>query len=300
MNDDSLTAHIIRKLRMPRAVAGFASGALLSVAGTLLQALLRNPLADPYLLGVSGGAAVFALAAMLFALPNGWIPFAALTGAVIATLLVIGMAYGAFGKNRLYQPTGTTSRLLLTGATLATGWGALLILMLNSAPDQVLRGMVFWLAGDLSGTTYMTHSLPAVAGLLITLAASLALAPRLNVLLHGDTVATTLGIAVRSLRLRLYLIASFATAVAIMTAGTIGFVGLTAPHLMRLFCGNDQRTLLPAAALAGGILVMAADLAARTLVAPTQWPVGAMTALAGIPLFLWMLLKPRSQACHDL
>ncbi len=286
-DDASVAAQIIYTLRVPRATAGFASGALLALAGALLQALLRNPLADPYVLGISGGAASFALAAMMLSLSGAAIQSASFIGAVIAILLVLVVARRELW---LSESQHGSSRLLLTGVALAAGWGAIIMLLLTIAPERALRGMVFWLAGDLNG---VKHALPAVMTLTIALALSLPVAPQLNVLLHGETTARALGVAVTPLRLRLYLVASLATAVAVTTAGTIGFVGLVAPHLLRLAYGNDQRMLLPAAALAGGILVMAADLAARTLAAPAQWPVGALTALLGVPLFLWILLKTR-------
>lgn len=289
-HDESVAAQILYTLRVPRATAGFASGALLALAGTLLQALLRNPLADPYVLGVSGGAASFALAAMMLSLSGPAIQAASFIGALLAIVLVLGIARRELW---LSDAQHSSARLLLTGVALAAGWSALIMLLLTIAPERALRGMLFWLAGDLNG---VKHTLPAVLTLIGALALSLPVAPRLNVLLHGETTTRALGIAVTPLRLRLYLIASLSTAIAVTTAGTIGFVGLVAPHLLRLAYGNDQRILLPAATLAGGILVMAADLAARTLVAPAQWPVGTLTAILGVPLFLWILLRtcPRS------
>ncbi|MGN4153892.1 FecCD family ABC transporter permease, partial [Burkholderia gladioli] len=179
-------------------------------------------------------------------------------------------------------------RLLLTGVVVAAGWGALITLMLSIAPDSRLRGMVFWLAGDLGSAAPPWFALIALACALL---AALPVAPQLNVLLRGELGAAALGVPVARLRLRLYLIASLAAAASVTTAGTIGFIGLVVPHGLRLAFGNDQRMLLPAAALAGGTAVMAADLVARTVIAPAQLPVGAMTALIGVPVFLWMLLR---------
>jgi len=160
--------------------------------------------------------------------------------------------------------------------------------MLAVAPETRLRGMVFWLTGDLNG---VGAPWAAWAALLIVCAALFPVAPQLNVLLRGDAAAFALGVSVTRLRLRVYIFASIAAAAAVTTAGTIGFVGLVVPHVLRLAFGNDQRMLLPASVLGGGLAVMAADLVARTIIAPAQLPVGVITALTGVPMFLWMLLR---------
>ncbi|KAF1062859.1 Hemin transport system permease protein HmuU [Burkholderia gladioli] len=290
---DPLAGEIVRTLRLPRALAGFGCGALLALAGALLQVLLRNPLAEPYVLGVSGGAAGFALAAMIAGAAWWWVDAASFAGALLSVALVLGLAHRSL---RLGPARGTvrdtvreaSPRLLLTGVVVAAGWGALITLMLSIAPDSRLRGMVFWLAGDLGSAAPPWFALIALACALL---AALPVAPQLNVLLRGELGAAALGVPVARLRLRLYLIASLAAAASVTTAGTIGFIGLVVPHGLRLAFGNDQRMLLPAAALAGGTAVMAADLVARTVIAPAQLPVGAMTALIGVPVFLWMLLR---------
>ncbi|WP_369062932.1 FecCD family ABC transporter permease [Burkholderia gladioli] len=290
---DPLAGEIVRTLRLPRALAGFGCGALLALAGALLQVLLRNPLAEPYVLGVSGGAAGFALAAMIAGAAWWWVDAASFAGALLSVALVLGLAHRSL---RLGPARGTvrdtvreaSPRLLLTGVVVAAGWGALITLMLSIAPDSRLRGMVFWLAGDLGSAAPPWFALIALACALL---AALPVAPQLNVLLRGELGAAALGVSVARLRLRLYLIASLAAAASVTTAGTIGFIGLVVPHGLRLAFGNDQRMLLPAAALAGGTAVMAADLVARTVIAPAQLPVGAMTALIGVPVFLWMLLR---------
>ncbi|RKP56800.1 FecCD family ABC transporter permease [Pararobbsia silviterrae] len=284
---DPLARAIVLQLRLPRALAGFACGALLSLAGALLQVLLRNPLADPYVLGVSGGSAVFALPAMWLMLPWWGVDAAAFAGAIVSIALVLVLTRGDLWRA---EPRDVSPRLLLTGAVLAAAWGALITLMLSLAPDARLRGMVFWLSGDLDG---VERAWPAWLALALALAVTAPLAPRLNALMRGEALAQSVGIAVPPLRRRIYLIASLATAVAVTTAGTIGFVGLIVPHLLRLAFGNDQRMLLPAAALGGGALVAAADLAARTIVAPAQLPVGVVTALVGAPVFLYILLGRR-------
>ncbi|WP_061126004.1 FecCD family ABC transporter permease [Caballeronia catudaia] len=279
-----LADDIVLTLRLPRALAGFASGALLATAGALLQVLLRNPLAEPYVLGVSGGAAAFALAAMLASMPWWGVDIASCAGAFASIVLVLGLA-----RRDLWRSGQDASpRLLLTGVVIASGWGALITLMLSVAPENRLRGMIFWLTGDLNGAA---PPWPALIALAVVLVAIVPVAPQLNVLLRGDAAAQSLGVPVARLRLRVYLVASLAAAAAVTTAGTIGFVGLVVPHLLRLAFGNDQRMLVPAAALAGGLAVMAADLAARTIIAPAQLPVGVVTALIGVPMFLWMLLR---------
>jgi iron complex transport system permease protein len=283
--DGSAGDAIVRALRLPRALAGFACGALLSVAGALLQVLLRNPLADPYVLGVSGGAASFALAAMLLLWPAWCVDAGAVLGALCAVVGVLVAARREFWRADALE---ASSRLLLTGVVLAAGWGAVITLLLTLAPQRALRGMLFWLAGDLNGAS---SPWAALAALLAVLGLCMPAAAQLNVLLRGEASAQALGVRVGPLRLRIYLGASLATAAAVVTGGTIGFVGLVVPHLLRLAFGNDQRMMLPAAALAGGGAVMLADLAARTLIAPAQLPVGVITALAGVPVFLWLLLR---------
>ncbi|GAB7538944.1 FecCD family ABC transporter permease [Burkholderia sp. 3C] len=291
---DPLTGEIVRSLRLPRALAGFGCGALLALAGALLQVLLRNPLAEPYVLGVSGGAAGFALAAMIAGGAWWLVDAASFAGALLSIALVLGLARRSLVlAGGLHDGARDASpRLLLTGVVIASGWGALVTLMLSIAPDNRLRGIVFWLAGDLSSAAPPWVALGALA---CAAAAALPVAPQLNALLRGEVAAASLGVPVARLRLRIYLIASLAAAAAVTTAGTIGFVGLVAPHALRLAFGNDQRMLLPASMLAGGAGVMVADLVARTAIAPAQLPVGAMTALIGVPAFLWMLLRRPSR-----
>lgn len=276
---------IVRELRLPRALAAFAVGGLLSLAGALMQVLLRNPLADPYILGLSGGAAVGALGAMLAGAAALVTP-AALAGAFASTLIVFGLARA--GADRA---PWTTTRLLLTGVVVAAGWGALIALMLTLAPDAQVRGMLFWLIGDLGGATTAT---PALATLLIALLGSLAFARDLNVLARGEDVAAALGVAVARTTLVLCAIAALATAAAVTTAGSVGFVGLVVPHGLRMVIGNDQRLLLPASVLTGGTLLLLADTLARSVAAPIQLPVGVITALVGVPVLLALLTRGRS------
>lgn len=271
---------IIIELRLPRALAAFACGGLLALAGALMQVLLRNPLADPYVLGISGGAGVGAMFAILVGLPALGIDGLALLGALGAMFLVFGLAHG--------DGSWTQTRLLLTGVIVAAGCGALVALMLAIAEEHKLRGMLFWLMGDLGQSARWW---PAMLTLAVALLAAMPFARELNLLARGQMQAQALGVAVDRLRYLIYLLASLATAASVTTAGSIGFVGLVVPHLVRLAAGNDQRLLLPASALAGGALLMFADTAARTLIAPQQLPVGVLTALLGVPVFLFLLSR---------
>ena len=273
---------LIMDLRLPRTLSAFATGGLLAVAGALMQVLLRNPLADPYVLGLSGGAAVGALTMMLLGLGGLFISSAAFAGALLATLLVFGLAHG--------MGSWTPSRLLLTGVVVAAGWGALITLMLALAPAQRLPGMLYWLMGDLS---YARTPAPALLVLLLTCLLVIPLGRSLNVLARGPMQAAALGVSVQPLEWTVYVMASLLTAVAVTTAGSIGFVGLVVPHMLRLVLGNDQRLILPACALAGGTLLVLADTLARTLIAPEQLPVGVITALLGVPTFLYLLSRSR-------
>ena len=271
---------VVLQLRLPRAIAGFACGGLLALAGALMQVLLRNPLADPYVLGISGGAGVGAMFAILIGLPVIGIDGLAFVGALGAMVLVFGLAHG--------DGSWTQTRLLLTGVIVAAGCGALVALMLAIAEEHKLRGMLFWLMGDL-GQSAQWWPAPLTLGIALTLA--MPFARELNLLSRGVMQAQALGVAVDRLRYAVYLLASLATAASVTTAGSIGFVGLVVPHLVRLATGNDQRLLLPASVLAGGSLLVLADTAARTIIAPQQLPVGVLTALIGVPVFLFLLSR---------
>lgn len=273
---------VIINLRLPRALTAFCVGGLLALAGTLMQVLLRNPLADPYVLGTSGGAAVGALGMLLLGLSGVWLTAGALAGAAVSVLLVFGLAQG--------RGDWSPPRLLLNGIVLASGWGALIAFILTLSPDRNLRGMLFWLMGDVSDPDWPTFGL-VILPLVLAVAATLARA--LNVLAHGELQATALGVSVTSVRVAVYGLASLATAVAVTLAGSVGFVGLVIPHMLRLLGARDHRILLPAAVLAGGTLLTFADTAARTLFAPRQLPVGILTAFIGVPLFLYLLHRTR-------
>ncbi len=275
-----LNRSLVLNLRLPRAASAFATGGLLALAGALMQVLLRNPLADPYILGISGGAAVGALLSMLAGAGGAWLTGSAFGGALLSMLLVFTLAHG--------HGSWTPSRLLLTGVVCAAGWGAVISFILAISPDAQLRGMLFWLMGDLS---HADDPWPGLMVLALGVVACLPLARNLNVLARGELQASALGVAIAPLRWQVYLIASLLTAVAVTLAGSVGFIGLIVPHLLRLAIGNDQRLLLPAAVLLGGSLLTVADTLARTVAAPQQLPVGVITALLGVPVFLYLLQR---------
>lgn len=279
-NSGGIQQEVVLQLRLPRALAAFAVGGLLALAGVQMQVLLGNPLADPYVLGISGGSAVGALLAMLAGAATLFVNGAALLGALFSMLLVFGLAHG--------RGSWTPTRLLLTGVVIAAGWGALISFILAVAPQQNLPGMLFWLMGDLS---HVETATPALIILLVGLLVTLPQARHLNLLSQGELQASVLGVSVGKLRLQLYLVASLLTAAAVTLGGSIGFIGLVVPHMLRLMIGSDHRKLLPAAVIAGGTLLVLADTLARSLIAPQQLPVGVLTALVGVPLFLYLLQR---------
>lgn len=277
---------IIWHLRAPRVFAALVTGGLLSVAGCFLQTLLRNPLADPYIFGVSSGAAIGVLAAVLLGLPVQTGNMLGFAGAAAVVLLVALLSYRVGDWNPY--------RLLLTGVMVAAGLNALISLALVLAPAVAVKGMLFWLMGDLSYAEPPFWS-AALLGLLVLLAISSGSA--MNTLSLGRLKAASLGVATMPLELMLYLGAAAATAAAVVTAGAIGFVGLVVPHLVRL-CGiHDHRVLVPSSALLGGSLVVVADTVARSAWAPLQLPVGILTALLGVPILL-VLLGRRSDVAR--
>ncbi len=278
---DEATRTVLLAVRLPRVLAGFGVGSLLALSGVLLQALFRNPLADPYVLGVSGGAAVGALLAMIAGAAAWGVQSAAVAGALGAVALVYLLARG-----------GGTPRLLLTGVVLASACGALVSVLLALADSSRVRGMVFWLAGDLE---WAVSPWLSAGTALLAVSLALIMARPLNVLAAGELRARTVGLAVEAWRTVLFIVCASLTALAVVSAGTVGFVGLITPHAVRLTFGtSDHRIVAPAAALAGGMLLTAADLVARTCAAPRQLPVGAIMALVGAPLFV-VLLRGRAR-----
>lgn len=275
-------------LRASRALTAFVTGATLSLAGVMMQTLLRNPLADPYVLGISAGSAVGALAALMLMCAAWMVDMAAFVGAVVVSMLLYILARRDMRGGSAAE--GGTALLLLTGTILSAACSALIMLMLSIASEGRLRTMVFWLIGDLSGAP--VRWLPW-----IVLAAGLVFALRtarsMNVLALHAEAAVTLGIRVGALRKGLFFCSGLLTASAVTTAGSIGFVGLIVPHACRFAFGPDHRMLIPAATLAGGAYLVLADTLARTVIAPQQLPVGVVTALIGTPVFLYQLHRLR-------
>lgn len=279
-SDGRVQQEVILQLRLPRTLSAFVTGGLLALSGVLMQVLLRNPLADPYILGISGGAAVATLLAMLV----GWGGYAltgsAVAGALLSMFIVFSIAHG--------RGTWTPTRLLLTGVVVAAGWGAIISFILSISPERNLHGMLFWLMGDLSYAPSPTvGALVLVVGLVF---AGLH-AKSFNILVRGELTAFSLGVDVATLRIKIYLLASLLTAAAVTIAGSVAFVGLITPHLLRLSGLHDHRFLIPGSVLLGGLLLVLADALARTVMAPQQLPVGVITALMGVPLFLVLMHK---------
>jgi len=269
---------IIWQLRLPRALAAFACGGLLAFAGVLLQALLRNALADSYILGVSGGASLGALSALALGTSALAMNAAAFIGALAALLIVFGATFRSGGWN-LY-------RLLLSGVVLSAGFAALTSLILVTAPQAQVKGMLFWLMGDLS---YAESPVPALFILFALTLAGIAQSVRLDLLGLGDLKARSLGAGVTAMQAAVFFGAALATVAAVMLGGAIGFVGLMMPHAVRLLGATRHRLLIPLSVLFGGSFLTLADTCARTLAAPQQLPVGIFTALIGVPVMLWLL-----------
>lgn len=284
---DSLSASLLQ-LRASRALVAFATGGALALAGLMMQALLRNPLADPYVLGVSSGASVGALLALLLMASTLMVDAAALVGAVGVALLLYLLARRDLRGGQAAE--GGASMLLLTGVIVSALCGSLVTLMLSIAPEGRLRSMIFWLIGDLAGAPLRLTPWLILAGALLFAMRS---ARAMNmVALHAEA-AVTLGVRVGALRKSLFFISALLTASAVTSAGSIGFVGLIVPHACRFAFGPDHRVLVPAVVLAGGAFLVLCDTLARTIIAPQQLPVGAITAMIGAPVFLYQLHRLR-------
>lgn len=274
---------VVFGLRLPRIALGILVGAALSTAGAGFQALLRNPLADPYVLGVSSGAALGAILSLVAA-PHtpGAIQAAAFAGALatIAAVYFLGRRGGQIDS----------ATLLLAGIVTASFLSAVIMFLMTTLSGRDLRGMAFWLMGDLA-------SPPAVDLrwlyflLIVGVGSMYTTASDLNLILTGEQEARHLGVNVSRVKMVVYVAASVLTGLAVSVSGAIGYVGLLVPHLMRMMFGSDYRLLIPASAIGGAILIVIADTLARTVVAPTELPVGAMTALAGAPVFIYLMRR---------
>ncbi|GAA0287598.1 iron ABC transporter permease [Streptomyces polychromogenes] len=279
-------ASIVWDVRMPRVLLGAVVGAGLAVSGAVLQALVRNALADPFLLGASSGASAGAVLVIVLGVGAGTaagLPLAAFAGSLAALVAVYALARRG--------GTMTTGRLILAGVAVQYVLSALtsLVLVLAAHPDQ-LRSVLFWTLGGLGGARWDELALPAAA-LLASTAVLVTLARPLDLLLAGEEGARTLGLDTGRFRAAVFVLASLVIGVLVACSGAIGFVGLMVPHAARMVVGAGHRALLPVCALAGAVFLSLADLLARTAAAPGEIPVGVVTALAGGPFFLWMLRR---------
>jgi iron complex transport system permease protein len=281
---------IVVNIRLPRILLGIIVGACLSVAGASFQALLRNPLADPYVLGVSSGAALGSILALIAE------PHLSLSPAFAALLTPMGAFFGAAATITAVYFLGRregqidSNTLLLGGVITASFLSAVIMFLMNTLSGN-LRGLAFWLEGDLSTPLQKSVYWFLSIGFFVAAGAIYTTAADLNLLLAGEKEAMHLGVDVPRVRLVVYVAASFLTGLAVSVSGAVGYVGLIVPHVMRLIFGSDHRTLLPTSALGGAIAVVAADTLARTVVAPAELAVGAVTAIVGAPLFIYLLRK---------
>lgn len=282
---------VLTEVRGPRVVLAAVVGAGLAVVGMALQALVRNPLADPYLLGISSGASVGAVAVILTG--------TAVLGAFSTSLAAFAGSLGALSLVYSLSRTGgqiTPARLVLAGVAVAYVLSAVTSLMLITAQtgDQA-RQVLTWLLGGLGGANWASLWLP-LAAVVLGVVVLLAQARTLNVLLAGDEAAITMGIDTNRFRTQMFVVTSLLTGVLVAVSGPIGFVGLILPHAVRLLVGSDHRLALPAAALAGAAFLVLADIFARTLASPQEIPVGVLTALCGGPFFLWLIRRDARRA----
>jgi len=282
---------IVLDIRLPRILLGIVVGASLSVAGASFQALLRNRLADPYVLGISSGAALGAILALIIEnhlrLSPEMAGLITPVGAFIGAALTIAVVY-LLGR-REGEIDSTT--LLLAGIITASFLSAVIMFLMTTLSGNNLRGMAFWLMGDLSTPQPRSLLYFISFGFIVAAGAIYTTASDLNLILAGEKEAMHLGVDVSRVRIVVYIAASILTGLAVSVSGAIGYVGLLVPHVMRLIYGPDHRMLLPASALGGAIALVIADTLARTITAPTDLPVGAMTAMAGAPLFIYLLRR---------
>ena len=286
---DPATLIIVRELRLPRALQAALVGGALAVSGATFQALLRNPLAEPYTLGVSSGAAAGAVAMVV----TGWasrlmwaLPVGAFVGAVASMLLVFRIAFRVGGSRSL-----DTRVLLLAGVVVTAFLVALVWLVLTFADTESVRSAIFWMMGSDAGASWRGVGILA-ACFVPALIVLCALGRSLNLLSIGEATAAHLGTSVEATKIAAFGTATLLTAAAVAISGTIGFVGLIVPHAIRLLWGSDHRGLLPCAALAGAVFLAAADTLARYVAGANELPIGVVTALIGVPCFVWLLRRP--------
>jgi iron complex transport system permease protein len=276
---------IVWLIRFPRVLLAFFVGAGLSVVGVIMQALVRNPLADPFILGISSGASVGAVLVILFGIFSFFGVYALSFGAFLGALLAFFVVF--FLARR--QGHLSSTRLILIGVAVSSLFEAVTsFLAIKAGSGEATRRVLFWLLGGLSGTTWTDLILPVLA-LLLGIGYLLLQTRSLNALLIGEETARTLGTDTDRFRKQLFFVTSLLTGVIVAVSGVIGFVGLMIPHSVRFLVGSDHRRVLPVSLLLGGIFLIWADVLARTIVAPEELPIGIITALFGAPFFIWLM-----------
>ncbi len=274
---------ILFDIRLPRVLLGACVGASLAVAGASLQSLLRNPLAEPYLLGVSNGAALGTMLAFVFFANFEFArPVCAIAGSSLATITVYKMAQSRAGMN--------VERLVLSGVIVTTFLSSIIVLLTSLLDAAKLRSFTFWLLGDLSQATTNGFYLTSVVVIIGTIVLS-SQARALNLMMIGERDAFDFGVEIGKVRLIVFATASALVGISVAASGSVGYVGLIVPHLIRLMIGSDNRFVVPFSAVAGAIFVVLADTIARVAIAPRELPVGAITALIGAPMFIYLLRR---------
>jgi iron complex transport system permease protein len=284
---DGTALMVLSKIRLPRILLAGLVGFTLSVGGVVFQALLRNPLAEPFILGVSSGAAVGAIVGILLGLGfTIGVPLLSFTGALLTVLLVMGISRRHGGLE--------SSTLLLTGVIVNAFFTAVIMCFISTTSDSRLHSMLFWLYGDLSQSKYIQLSicLPLV---LVVSGMLYLFARHFNLVVAGEEPALQIGVEVEPLKWISLLGISLITGVAVSFSGIIGFVGMIVPHMMRMLLGSDHRLLIPASALGGAVFLIGADTVARTIISPSELPVGVITAFLGAPFFIYLLKQRGSQ-----
>ena len=280
----SVSTDILFSIRLPRTFSAYATGALLAFSGCLMQTLFQNPLADSYLLGTSSGASLGMLVGVMAGIASHFLPLIAALGAFISVLSVL-----LLGKWLIpaFSDRSHTANLLLTGVMMTAMINAVMLLMLTLLPDHALRGMLFWIIGDLSYPDYWPIAAITVIACLLF---SLFLGKTWNIVAYGALQAKALGVSIRPVFLITLLLIGTASGVSVSVAGPIGFIGLVSPHVLRKIIGHDLRFLVPLSMAFGGCLLVSADILARTIYPPIQPPVGIFTILLGAPTFLLLML----------
>lgn len=285
---------IILKIRFPRVASAIMVGAALSLSGAVLQALLRNPLADPFILGISSGAALGAVLAILLGLGTSLFgPYATPGLAFVGALITIFLVY-FISRVEGRVPTQT---MLLSGVIVNSFFSAIVMFLISATSNEKLHGVTFWLMGNLEFLSFQLFQ-PILVFLLAGGLLLYNLARDLNLLSLGEETAGQLGVDVERLKKISFLLTSLITGAVVSVSGLIGFVGLIIPHLVRLLWGPDHRFLLPASAILGGLFLLGADTLGRTIIAPNEIPVGVITALSGAPFFIYLLRKKGHVVYH--